>query len=115
MGEFVAKAKNALPAFRKYLTPELFNSAAYRTRSRQNDIRNEPFARVLRGLPQFKVGGETEVYKLKRGVFEPYFVEESGAYKVLMLMLHSSTNSWAGARLIWVDAALLATHIEISY
>ncbi|MCI0485815.1 MAG: hypothetical protein L0229_04355, partial [Blastocatellia bacterium] len=42
-------------------------------------------ARSIYGLSEYGVAKDQEVYKIKRGMFEFYFIEENGKLKVLTL------------------------------
>lgn len=86
--QYIDKTKAALAVYRKYLTPEVFKSQRYR----ENIIRDEESSRtsqkrfkIVLGFPEFGVPNDVEVYYLRKGVFEFYFVEENGKLKVLTL------------------------------
>jgi Holliday junction resolvase-like predicted endonuclease len=86
--EFAAKANNVSSVYRKHLPPEVFKSARYQKNLKQeqddSDEDSKPF-RLSKGFPEYLVGNDTEVYRLRRGVFDLYFVEEGGKLKVLTL------------------------------
>ena len=86
--EFAAKANYVSSLFRKYLTPEVFKSARYQENlKRTEDSYNEDSKRfrISKGFPEYFVADEVEVYRLRRGIFDFYFVEEEGKLKVLTL------------------------------
>lgn len=81
---FIAKANAVSSLFRKHLPQELFNTVRYRTNLADHNKDSRGF-RIVDGLQMHGVGKEVEVYNLRRGVFDFYFIEEGGELKVLTL------------------------------
>lgn len=86
--QYIDKTRTFLPLYRKYLPPEVFKTQRYTDNlKRQEESRSEdekPF-RIAPGFPEFGVPNDVEVYYLRKGVFEFYFIEENGKLKVLTL------------------------------
>ncbi len=88
--EFVAKTNYLSSLLRKYLRPEVFETALYKQNLKNyfadeaEDTESERFS-ITRGFAEFHVRENIEVYVLKRGVFEFYFIEEKGELRVLTL------------------------------
>jgi len=81
--EFAAQANYISSLFRKSLSPEVFNSAVYQRNVRKYE--REGASEVVPVQSDFELSGEQEVYQLKRGIFDFYFMEEGGRLKVLTL------------------------------
>ena len=86
--EFVAKANAVAAAYRPALSPANFQSRLYQSNlkgyegSQSEDSRG---VRILHGFPGYGIPETVEVYRLRRGVFDFYFVEENGKLRVLTL------------------------------
>ncbi|MCI0490271.1 MAG: hypothetical protein L0229_27075, partial [Blastocatellia bacterium] len=70
--QFIVRANNLSSAFRKYLSPDVFESALYKTNLKGFFDEAEP-SEILYGLSEYGVAKDQEVYKIKRGMFEFYF------------------------------------------
>ena len=80
--------KPAAAVYRKYLTPDLFSAPRYSQNLRRAEDKadeNEKRFRISQGFPEYDVPNNTDVYYLRKGVFEFYFIEENGKLKVLTL------------------------------
>lgn len=78
--EQIELANTASAAYRRHLTSEAFQSSVYRENLQQ---KSEP-AKVVEGFSDWNLKGK-DIYKVIRGPFEIYFVEEDGQFKVLTL------------------------------
>jgi hypothetical protein len=86
--QFITGANRASAVYRKYLTAPVFNNPRYeRNVEREESSRDkyEKRFRILHGSSEFGVPDEVDVLYLRRGVFEFYFIEENGKFKVLTL------------------------------
>jgi tetratricopeptide (TPR) repeat protein len=88
--KFIEVSNLQLNYWRKKFPPEKFASPTYKA-SLQNMYRewkeelSEKDFRTEQGFKDFGVKDNVEVYYLRRGVFEFYFIEEAGKLKVLTL------------------------------
>jgi tetratricopeptide (TPR) repeat protein len=83
--ESTAAIRSVLPTFRKSLNPQIFRTARYLENLRRKEEKHPTSFRIVPGESRFGVPEQVEVYKLRRGVFEFYFIEEHGELKVLTL------------------------------
>jgi tetratricopeptide (TPR) repeat protein len=83
--ESTAAIRLVLPAFRKELNPQVFRTARYLENLRRREKKDPPGFRIVPGDANFGVPEEVEVYYLRKGVFEFYFIEERGKLKVMTL------------------------------
>ena len=66
----------------------MFTSSRYLENSKEEEAGRSRYKkrfRINRGYSEFGVPDSTNVYYLRRGVFELYFIEENGKLKVLTL------------------------------
>jgi TonB family protein len=86
--EFIAQYNQFSSIYRKHLPREVFESDLYKKSTGENRSELEKYRRdfsVMDGFPEYKIKKGVEVYKLERGVFEFFFIEENGKLKVLTL------------------------------
>jgi tetratricopeptide (TPR) repeat protein len=83
--ESTAAIRSVLPAFRKQLSPQVFRNVRYLENLKRKEKKNPPGFRIVPGDANFGVPEEVEVYYLRKGVFEFYFIEERGKLKVMTL------------------------------
>jgi hypothetical protein len=79
-----------LAYWRKKFPPKVFESATYKPNLQEfyrewKETQSKKDFRIEQGFKDFGVKEEVEVYYLRRGVFEFYFIEEAGKLKVLTL------------------------------
>jgi TonB family protein len=85
---YIARVNVISSLLRKRLPVEVFSSACYEENSRRQQSwwgGAAPSFRIIRGMEDFGVPPDVEVYWIERGIFEFYFVEEGGVLKVLTL------------------------------
>jgi hypothetical protein len=86
--QFAAKANAIAAVYRKALPPAAFQTAAYQKNLAQRraveDKYEKPY-RVVKGFEQFGISDNVEIYNIKRGLFDLFFVEERGQLRVLTL------------------------------
>jgi TonB family protein len=82
--EFVVRANQLSSVYRKYLSRDVFESAAYQANYLEHS-KHWNSARIEHGWREFKVNKENEVYNIRRGIFDLYFIEEGGQLRVLTL------------------------------
>ncbi|MBI3651796.1 MAG: hypothetical protein HY231_12320 [Acidobacteria bacterium] len=88
--KFIEVTNLKLAFLRKQFPREVFESATYRAslQQRYEEQKKNEFEKefqIIQGFSDFGVKDEVEVYHLKRGVFDFYFIEEAGKLKVLTL------------------------------
>jgi hypothetical protein len=99
---FVESATYLASSYRRHLAPEVFTSARYadnlgqreedellvggpdEIRRAKTDAERLRFT-ILHGFSRFEVPDSVEVYRLTRGAFELYLMEEAGEVKVLTI------------------------------
>jgi hypothetical protein len=82
--EFIVRADALSKALRGHLTPATFSSQRYRQNAAELESEQEP-ATIEHGVPDYGVGPETDVYIVRRGIFEFCLVEEDGGLRVVTL------------------------------
>ena len=84
--EFIANANAVSAAWRKYFSRSVFDSPLYQSNLKHHleDEDADP-PRIMHGFADYGVGKNVEVYVIHRGIFEIFFVEENGQFKVLTL------------------------------
>lgn len=82
--DFVREMTNIAGLYKAHLTPKVFASAAYKTRVRALYKSGGQVA-ITDGLEDFGVAKGTKVYQLDKDLFQFFFIEENGQFKVLNL------------------------------
>ena len=88
--QFIEITNLRLSFLRKNFPREVFESATYKAslqkmyEAQKTDEFDKDF-QITEGFPEYGVKDDVEVYRLKRGVFDFYFIEEAGKLKVLTL------------------------------
>lgn len=88
VGQFIDKTRAVLPVYRKYLAAEVFKTERYLEnlkRHEESESEDQKRFKIEPGFPDFGVPNNVEVYYLRKGIFEFYFIEENGKLKVLTL------------------------------
>jgi tetratricopeptide (TPR) repeat protein len=88
VAQFISLSNRVSAVYRRHLTAGVFTSSRYLENSKEEAASRSKYKkgfRIDRGYSQFGVPDSANVYYLRRGVFEFYFIEENGKLKVLTL------------------------------
>lgn len=85
LARFTREFEYAAEVYRRLLPRDAFNSSAYKRRIAQN--RTADRLDKLNGLPDFGVPKGTVVFALSKDMFDFYFINDHGHYRVLTLGL----------------------------
>lgn len=80
--------KSLAAIYRKYLPAHSFKNSKYLEnlrRAESEESESEKRFRIMPGFPGYGVPDNVDVYYLRKGMFEFYFIEEQGKLKVLTL------------------------------
>jgi hypothetical protein len=85
LARFTAEFEHAAKVYRRLLPRDAFNSAEYKKRIAENPTADK--LDKLNGLPDFGVPNGTAVFALSKDMFDFYFVNDHGHYRVVTLGL----------------------------
>lgn len=85
LARFTREFEHAADVYRRLLPSYAFDSSAYKSRIAHN--RNAETLDKLDGLPDFGVPNGTAVFALSKDMFDFYFINDHGHYRVLTLGL----------------------------
>lgn len=71
--------------YRKHLSAEVFTSARYKQNYQKEYLQYDVSEIITEGLKNFPATSGEVIYRVKRGEFELFFVEEAGQFKVLTI------------------------------
>jgi hypothetical protein len=85
LARFTGEFEYGAEVYRRLLPRDAFNSSAYKRRIAENSTADR--LDQLNGLPDFGVPKGTAIFALSRDMFDFYFINDQGHYRVVTLGL----------------------------